>query len=101
MQENLKPITMTARVVVSGGAYMKELLEYLIKSLVDYPDEVEVQPVEGERTVIFEVRVAPDDMGKVIGKHGSFTLAKRHGLIAVSLRLTGEDSPHTDNNQHR
>jgi large subunit ribosomal protein L19 len=47
MQENLKPITMTARVVVSGGAYMKELLEYLIKSLVDYPDEVEVQPVEG------------------------------------------------------
>jgi predicted RNA-binding protein YlqC (UPF0109 family) len=86
MQENLKPITMTARVVVSGGAYMKELLEYLIKSLVDYPDEVEVQPVEGERTVIFEVRVAPDDMGKVIGKHGKIANALRTILKAAATK---------------
>ncbi|MDD2486629.1 MAG: KH domain-containing protein [bacterium] len=65
---------------------MKELLEYLIKSLVDYPDEVEVQPVEGERTVIFEVRVAPDDMGKVIGKHGKIANALRTILKAAATK---------------
>ncbi len=65
---------------------MKELLEYLIKSLVDYPDEVEVQPVEGEKTIIFEVRVASDDMGKVIGKQGKIANALRTILKAAATK---------------
>lgn len=49
---------------------MKELVEYIAKSLVDYPEEVEVREVEGERSIIIELKVASDDMGKVIGKQG-------------------------------
>ncbi|MGI6412381.1 MAG: KH domain-containing protein [Syntrophomonadaceae bacterium] len=49
---------------------MKELVEFIAKSLVDNPDEVGVTEIEGERSIILELRVAPDDMGKVIGKQG-------------------------------
>jgi len=49
---------------------MEELLKYIVKSLVDEPDEVNIKTVEGEKTIIMELRVADDDVGKVIGKHG-------------------------------
>ena len=49
---------------------MKEVLEVLAKSLVDNPDAVSVTVVEGERETVLELRVADDDMGKVIGKQG-------------------------------
>lgn len=49
---------------------MKELLEYIAKSLVDFPDDVSVTEIEGERSTVLELRVNEADMGKVIGKQG-------------------------------
>jgi len=49
---------------------MEELLTYIVKSLVDQPDDVNIKTVEGEKTIIMELKVADDDVGKVIGKHG-------------------------------
>jgi len=49
---------------------MKELLEYIIKAIVQKPEEVEVREVEGTKSVILEVKVAPEDRGRVIGKQG-------------------------------
>lgn len=65
---------------------MKELLETLAKSLVDYPDEVLVTEVEGERATVLELRVAEDDMGKVIGKQGRIAKAIRIIVKASSVR---------------
>jgi len=56
---------------------MKELVELIARSLVDSPDEVVVTEVEGERSTILELRVAPDDMGKVIGKQGKIAKSIR------------------------
>ena len=49
---------------------MKELVEILAKALVDHPEQVEVNEVVGEQSIILELKVAQDDMGKVIGKQG-------------------------------
>ena len=57
---------------------MKELLTYIAKSLVDYPDQVEVTEREGDGEVLLELRVASEDMGKVIG---------RQGRIAKEIRI--------------
>lgn len=65
---------------------MRELLEYLAKSLVDKPDDVEVSQVEGERSVILELRVSPDDMGKVIGKQGRIAQALRTIVKAAAIK---------------
>lgn len=62
---------------------MKEVLEYVARHLVDEPDEVEVTAVEGDRSVILQLRVAPDDMGKVIGKRGRTARALRSLLRAA------------------
>ncbi len=56
---------------------MKELVEFIAKALVDSPEEVHVTEVEGERSIILELRVAPDDMGKVIGKQGKIAKSIR------------------------
>lgn len=56
---------------------MKDLVEFIARSLVDNPDAVDVTEIEGERSVILELRVAPDDMGKVIGKQGKIAKAIR------------------------
>lgn len=60
-----------------GCERMKELVEFIARSLVDSPDDVEVTEVEGERSIIIELRVAPDDMGKVIGKQGKIAKSIR------------------------
>lgn len=65
---------------------MKELLLYLAQQLVDNPEEVEVSLVEGERSVILELRVAPDDMGKVIGKQGKIAQAIRTLVKAAGVK---------------
>jgi predicted RNA-binding protein YlqC (UPF0109 family) len=65
---------------------MKELLHFLAQQLVDAPEEVEVSLVEGERSIILELRVAPDDMGKVIGKQGKIAQAIRTLVKAAGLR---------------
>ena len=65
---------------------MKEVLEYVARAIVDEPDAVEVTEVEGERSVILQVRVAPDDMGKVIGKRGRTVRAIRSLVRAAGSR---------------
>lgn len=65
---------------------MKELLELIAKSLVDYPDEVNVNEVDGERAIILELKVAKDDMGKVIGKQGKIAKAIRTVVKAASIK---------------
>jgi predicted RNA-binding protein YlqC (UPF0109 family) len=64
----------------------RELVEYLAKALVDEPDQVEVAVIEGEKSTILELRVAPDDVGKVIGKHGRIAKSIRTLLMAASSR---------------
>ncbi|HHW61675.1 MAG TPA: KH domain-containing protein [Syntrophomonadaceae bacterium] len=65
---------------------MKELVEFIARSLVDSPDDVEVTEVEGERSMIIELRVAPDDMGKVIGKQGKIAKAIRTVTKAAAAK---------------
>lgn len=65
---------------------MKELLEYLAKALVDNPDRVEVTSVEGERSVILQLRVDPSDLGKVIGKNGRIAQAMRTLIKASAIK---------------
>lgn len=65
---------------------MKELVEYIAKALVDYPDQVDVQQVEGERSIILELRVAQEDMGKVIGKQGRIAKAIRTVVNAAAIK---------------
>lgn len=66
---------------------MKDLIEYIAKSLVDNSDEVKVSEVEGERTSIIELRVAKEDLGKVIGKQGRTARAMRTILSAASTKI--------------
>jgi predicted RNA-binding protein YlqC (UPF0109 family) len=65
---------------------MKDLLEYIAKGLVDYPEQVEVTVVEGERSIILELRVAQEDMGKVIGKQGRIAKAIRTVVNAAAIK---------------
>lgn len=66
---------------------MKELIKYIAQALTDYPEQVEVREVEGERTSVVELRVAPSDLGKVIGKQGKTARAMRTILSAASAKL--------------
>ncbi|MGB9887771.1 MAG: KH domain-containing protein [Moorellales bacterium] len=65
---------------------MKELVEVLARALVDKPEAVEVRQVEGEKSLILELRVAPEDMGKVIGKQGRIAKAIRTVVKAAAAR---------------
>jgi len=66
---------------------MKELIEYIAKVLVDNPDEVRVTELEGKQTSVIELRVAKEDLGKVIGKQGRTARAMRTILGAASTKL--------------
>jgi hypothetical protein len=65
---------------------MKELIEYIAKSLVDDPSSVKVTEVEGATSVILELRVAPQDMGRVIGRGGRVANAMRTLLRVVAAK---------------
>ena len=65
---------------------MKDLLEYLARELVDEPDEVQVEEVENDRGVLLTLRVAKDDMGKVIGRGGRTARAIRTVMKAAAVR---------------
>ncbi len=65
---------------------MKELLEYLAKALVDEPDEVTVEEFDDDGLIVFEVHVAEDDMGKVIGKEGRTVAALRTIVRTIAGR---------------
>lgn len=64
----------------------KDLVEYIVKSLVDVPDEVSINVVEGEKSTILELRVASGDVGKVIGKQGRIAKAIRTILSASATK---------------
>lgn len=64
----------------------KDLVEYIAKTLVDDPSEVIVNQIEGEKSTILELRVAADDLGKVIGRHGRIAKAIRTVLSASSTK---------------
>lgn len=66
---------------------MKELLELIAKALVDQPDEVVVTEIEGEQTTVLELRVAREDLGKVIGKQGRTARSVRTILAAAGMKL--------------
>jgi predicted RNA-binding protein YlqC (UPF0109 family) len=65
---------------------VKELVETVCKSLVDNPDQVQVTQIDGEQTTILELRVAPSDLGKVIGKQGRTARAIRTILAAAGMK---------------
>lgn len=65
---------------------MKELLEYIAKSLVDYPEEVSVTEIENEQSVTLELRVNENDMGKVIGKQGRIAKSLRAVMKAAAAK---------------
>ncbi len=66
---------------------MKELISYIAQALVDRPDEVNVTEVEGDQTLVLELKVAKEDLGKVIGKQGRTARAMRTILSAASAKL--------------
>ena len=65
---------------------LKTLVEYIAKSLVDHPDHVDVNEVGGEKTTILELRVAEDDLGKIIGRHGRTAKAMRTVINAAATK---------------
>ena len=66
---------------------MKDLISYIAKALVDNPEEVGVTEVEGEQTSVIELKVAKNDLGKVIGKQGRTARAMRTILSAASTKI--------------
>ena len=66
---------------------MKELIEAIAKALVDHPEDVNVNEVDGEATTVLELRVAQTDLGKVIGKQGRTARAIRTILSAAGMKL--------------
>ena len=65
---------------------MKSTVEFLVKELVDIPDAVEVSEITGDDSTTYEVRVSPDDLGKVIGKQGRIANAIRTLVKAVAMK---------------
>lgn len=65
---------------------MRELIEYLAKALVDHPEEVSINKIDGEKTTIFELKVAREDVGKIIGRGGRIIKAIRILLNAASAK---------------
>lgn len=66
---------------------MKQLIELIARSLVDKPDAVQVNEIEGEKTTVYELRVGPGDLGKVIGKNGQTAKSIRILVNAASAKL--------------
>ena len=66
---------------------MKELIEAIAKALVDNPDQVQVRAVEGGQIIVFELRVHPSDLGKVIGRQGRTAESIRCILSAAGMKL--------------
>ncbi|MDA8138469.1 MAG: KH domain-containing protein [Desulfobacteraceae bacterium] len=66
---------------------MKDLVKYIAQALVDYPEKVTVTEIEGNQTSVLELKVAKEDLGKVIGKQGRTAQAMRTLLSAASSKL--------------
>jgi len=66
---------------------LRELIDYMAKALVDHPEQVQVSELAGEQTSVIELRVAKEDLGKVIGKQGRTARAMRTILSAASTKI--------------
>ncbi|HKQ87469.1 MAG TPA: KH domain-containing protein [Candidatus Acidoferrales bacterium] len=66
---------------------MRELVESIAKALVDHPEQVQVKAIEGEQVTVLELRVHPEDLGKVIGKQGRTAKSIRTLLGAAGMKL--------------
>lgn len=66
---------------------LKELIDFMARGLVDHPEKVKVSEIEGEQTSVIELRVAKEDLGKVIGKQGRTARAMRTILSAASTKI--------------
>ena len=66
---------------------MKDLIKYIAQAMVDHPEAVEVSEVEGEHTSVIELKVAKDDLGKIIGRQGRNAHAIRTILSAASAKI--------------
>ena len=66
---------------------MKDLINYIAQALVDYPEQVSVTEVEGDQTTVLELKVAKEDIGKIIGKQGRTARAMRTLLSAASAKI--------------
>jgi len=66
---------------------MKELVEAIAKALVDHPEQVQVRAIEGEQVTVLELRVHPEDLGKVIGRQGRTVKSMRTILGAAGMKL--------------
>jgi len=69
-----------------GAVSMEELVRFIAVHLVDKPEEVKITTRQGERSIILELSVAPEDMGKIIGKQGRIAKAIRRVLKAASVK---------------
>ena len=65
---------------------MKELVEFIARALVDHPDDVQVRAVDGEQATVLELRVHPEDLGKIIGRQGRTAKAIRTLLGAAGIK---------------
>ena len=72
---------------MDAAEIMKELLATIAKSLVENPDEVDIRPTVNDRTIILELKVAKEDMGRVIGKQGRIANAIRTVMKAQAIKL--------------
>ena len=66
---------------------MKDLIKYIAEALVDYPEQVDVTEIVGSQTSVLELKVAKEDLGKIIGKQGRTARAMRTILSAASAKL--------------
>lgn len=66
---------------------MKELIKYIVQALVDYPEQIDISETVGEQSTVLEIKVAKEDMGKIIGKQGRTAQAMRTILNAVSAKV--------------
>lgn len=73
--------------IPTEGQIMRDLVQYISEALVDKPEDVKVHVVEGENSIILELKVAADDVGKVIGKGGQTAKAMRKILSAAATKL--------------
>ena len=70
-----------------GDGSVKDVIEAIVKALVDYPDDVVVKEIDGDATIVLELSVAQQDLGKVIGKQGRTARAMRTILRAAGMKL--------------
>ncbi len=86
-ERNLNAFQLDQQRIIQGKIMLKELIETMVKALVDNPAQVEVSEIEGGMTSIIELRVAKADLGKVIGKQGHNVDAMRTILSAASMKI--------------